>query len=324
MIRDEQSGCCQREARRATRTSSRDGVGRGPQRGFVDVLGPVGSWGSGEGGQRKCSENPRHSAPRILGLSEHGPFTCCWPGAGSDTRLAVWTRLGAQGGTFPRGRDSKEPGGRRGAGRAFLPCLVCPRVPVLTPSLWWGHDDVPRPLLSPLPRAGALFLHDLRSPGPQMGPAWGRGPWRGGRVRARSLGWAPSQCDGRLCEEGGRDTHTRGDTARTWRSCRGPRTKACDAPPRPQEGPALLPPALAPAVRPSFSPPRPSVWCLVTAPRGRDRPPAGNQPRSPCITPLARPQTHTPRRLQPAQRRGAGRAQGAVCAFRWRAPVSIK
>lgn len=221
-------------------------MGRGPQRGFVDVLGPVGSQGSGEGGQRKCSENPRHSAPRILGLSEHGPFTCRWPGAGSDTRLAVWTRLGAQGGTFPRGRDSKEPGGRRGARRAFLPRLVCPRVPVLAPSLWWGHDDVPRPLLSPLPRAGALFLHDLRSPGPQTGPAWGRGPWRGGRVRARSLGWAPSQCDGRLCEEGGRDTHTRGDTARTRRSCRGPRTKACDAPPRPQEGPALLPPALAP------------------------------------------------------------------------------
>lgn len=66
---------------------------------------------------------------------EHGPFTCCWPGGGSDTRLAVWTRLAAQGDTFPRGRDSKEPGGRRGAGRAFLPRLVCPRVPVLAPSL---------------------------------------------------------------------------------------------------------------------------------------------------------------------------------------------
>lgn len=111
----------------------------------------------------------------------------------------------------------------------------------------------------------------------------GRGRWGG--LRASATG----AC---VRKGAGTHTHTRGDTVRTRRSCRGPRTKACDAPPRPQEGPALLPPALAPAVRPSFSPPRPSEWCLVTAPRGRDRPPAGNQPRSPCITLPARPQTH--------------------------------
>lgn len=65
----------------------------------------------------------------------------------------------------------------------------------------------------------------------------GRGRWGG--LRASATG----AC---VRKGAGTHTHTRGDTARTRRSCRGPRTKACDAPPRPQEGPALLPPALAP------------------------------------------------------------------------------
>lgn len=64
----------------------------------------------------------------------------------------------------------------------------------------------------------------------------GRGRWGG--LRASATG---------ACVRKGAGTHTHGgDAARTRRSCRGPRTKACDAPPRPQEGPALLPPALAP------------------------------------------------------------------------------
>lgn len=133
----------------------------------------------------------------------------------------------------------------------------------------------------------------------------GRGRWGG--LRASATG---------ACVRKGAGTHTHGVTPR------GRGEAAEDRGPRPATPPLGLRrgrpccrPPWPPAVRPSFSPPRPSVWCLVTAPRGRDRPPAGNQPRSPCITPLARPQTHTPRRLQPAQRRGAGGPRGRFVHF---------
>lgn len=110
----------------------------------------------------------------------------------------------------------------------------------------------------------------------------GRGRWGG--LRASATG---------ACVRKGAGTHTHGVTPR------GRGEAAEDRGPRPATPPLGLRrgrpccrPPWPPAVRPSFSPPRPSVWCLVTAPRGRDRPPAGNQPRSPCITPPARPQTH--------------------------------
>lgn len=141
----------------------------------------------------------------------------------------------------------------------------------------------------------------------------GRGRWGG--LRASATG---------ACVRKGAGTHThRGDTVRTRRSCRGPRTKACDAPPRPQEGPALLPPALAPGCGHHSVLHAPVCGASLRHHVGETGPRPGTshgRPASRC----RRGRRHTPRRLQPAQRRGAGRAQGAVCAFRWRAPVSIK